>query len=231
MKKIFSLFSIVYLLSHVANAQVNELKVGIKVFPALAWSRVEPETYRDEFGNLSEFGSQPVKLRGGFGIFGDYYFNDNLAFSTGLYYYVAGSGFKIKDASGTQKYDYAMQNFQVPLALKLFTNEIVDNLQVYFSAGTAVDFRTNTNVNGKNNFQPATGPSKSYNEWTYLLGLNLQAGAGIEYKLQNDMKVILGFTYSRGLFNVSNNDAFRNAYNKSFSLKNDYVGLDLGLKF
>ena len=237
MKKIFTLISVFYLLINFSFAQQKELKVGIRVFPSLAWSRVEPQTYIDGNGNETNFKSQPVKFRGGFGVFGDYYFNDNFAFSTGLTYYFAGSGFlyTIDSVSTTVnttiKNNYSTQHFQVPLAFKLITNEIADNTKIYISVGVAGDIRTATAINGKSNYQPLTGASKSNNDFTYLLGLNFQVGAGVEYSLKNEMKVLLGFTYSRGLFNTSNNDAFSKLYNNSFSLKNDYVALDLGLKF
>jgi opacity protein-like surface antigen len=234
MKKILLL--IIVFSANLSNSfsQIKEWKVGITAFPLLAWSRATPEQFTNESNVRYEFSGVGTKLRGGFGFFGDYFYNDNIAFNIGLNYYFAGSGFKVTNNTQSENTvkNIATQHIQVPLGLKLISNYITDNFKIFFNPGITTDFRVVTYINGKKEYQPTSGAALvNNNKFTHFFGLNFRIAAGVEYTLPNDMTAIIGFSYSRGLLNTTKDEEYRARTKNAFMIKNDYVSLDLALRF
>ena len=242
MKKLITA-SLLFLLSHLPSfSQVNEVKFGVQVFPSIAWTRVTPDSYTDPAGTTYTFSSNGGKLRGGIGIFADYHFTDNYVFTTGVNYLLNASGFQVTVSnplapglSGTGTKTYSLQYVQVPIAFKLVTNEFVDMIRAYFKVGITGDVLVGTRIDGKSSYQPAPGsPVIQNSRYISLFSTNLNLSPGIEYEIAGGTRLLIGVTYSRGLMEINSNKSkefFGGNDISGFSLKNDYISLDLGVKF
>jgi hypothetical protein len=202
LKKICISFLLVFS-AHLVRAQQGKFKLGLRFAPGLAQTRVQDMNESDS----ANFSSASPGLRFSAGISGDFYFGRNYAFYTGLWYTVTNSGIK---AEFNQGGNVAMaesfvniQNIQIPVALKLFTNEIATDAKLYFTIGGAgnlaikkVESRAFTNTGGK--FTKTAAPD------AYSFGdVGLLLGAGVEYKLGDATALFGGLTYNRGLTGVA----------------------------
>jgi hypothetical protein len=104
----------------------------------------------------------------------------------------------------------------VPLTLKLFTEEIGLDKKIYFQFGGTVDFMTNSEGDEENIVQSFK-----------FIDLNSLLAVGLEYGIGINTKIFGGIVYQRGLLNTIN----RNTYGDNFNLRNDFVGLEVGLIF
>lgn len=234
MKK--NIFVLLITFTTCAMAQVKELKFGLKAFPALGWSRVDPASFTKSDGSTINYEANPAQFRGGFGLFADYYYNDNVAVNFGLNYLFNSSGYSISASDGSiAKSDgvreYSIQYLQLPLALKLISNEVMDNVKIYFSPGFALNLNTGANIDGKSTFQSKPGdPVKRYTKEISLFALDFIVSTGVEYELSNGMKALIGISYMHGLFDFnSRNDDF--IKDGGFAVRNSLIALDFGLKF
>ncbi|MGM0580123.1 MAG: outer membrane beta-barrel protein [Bacteroidota bacterium] len=209
MKKL--LFSILFLFSVcIAEAQV---RFGFKAAPNISFNRIDAEA------DNTDFNTDGVGLRFQLGPVFDFEFKENHYFSTGIIFTSKRSSF-IADSAGatppTYNEDYSPQYLQVPLTLKLFTEEIGLDKKIYFQFGGTVDFMTNSEGEDENIVQ-----SFKFIDLNSLLAIGLEYGIGI------NTKVFGGIVYQRGLLNVIN----KNIYGDDFNLRNDFVGLELGVIF
>src|SRR5688572_3751195 len=143
MKKITLLAAFVFA-AFFTQAQDSDtgLEIGIKVSPGIANNRFSSPSSFD-------FKNENAKFRGSFGLILDYFFGKNYAFSSGLEYGVKGG--KISFISGqvlnpiTNQLENVrsidelnIQYIQLPIGLKLFTNEVATDTKIYFLLGTAL---------------------------------------------------------------------------------------------
>jgi len=157
-----------------------------------------------------------VGLRFQLGPIFDFEFKENHYFSTGLIFTSKRSAFSVESGSATYKENYSPQYLQVPVTLKLFTEEIGLDKKIYFQFGGTVDFMTNNEGKDENIVQ-----SFRFIDLNSLLTIGLEYGIGINTKLFG------GLVYQRGLLNVIN----KNVYGDNFNLRNDFVGLEIGVIF
>jgi len=206
----------------------GQVKIGLKLTPNFSWSQTIPNgdsLYLDVNGTsvaVGEVKPNGLKLRGGAGVIVDLNMSDNFAFATGVEYMTKGAGFKLNDSSIT----YSLQYLQIPLGIKVFTNEVMDYTKVYFQVGITQNINIGAKVNGNKTFTDSTG-SKPFTENISLLETSLAIGTGIEMELGESTVVLAGITYNRGLMNIDATDTFKSP-NK---LSNGYLGIDVGLKF
>ena len=201
-----------------------QLEIGLKITPNMAWNRVE--TTNDV--EVETDGSR-AHLSGG--IVADYFFSDNYAFSTGLLLSTKGGKFK----AGTESSDLMVQYVELPITLKLFTNEIAPDARLYFQVGGSagalvaarIDDEKTIKINPLDPNSTEEKVSKSFN----TLELSGLLGAGVEYQLGESTKVFGGLHYQHGLTNIED-DKFRGAdFGDDLTIKNSVIGIDLGLKF
>ncbi len=223
---------VVMAISTLVNAQEKELKFGVKAFPIIAWSRVSPEEYKESPTINYVFESNGAKAGAGFGIFTDYYFNENIAFSLGINYIFSSSKFLINKNGSTEIVrNYDTQYLQLPISIKLITNEITDRVKLYISPGMGLNLLTAASVDGKSSYQKTVGePVTRYTSELGLIDINFIIATGVEYELDNNMKLILGISYMHGFLNMNKIDT-PYISNSEFSLKNNVLGLEVGLKF
>jgi hypothetical protein len=180
-----------------------------------------------------------VRLSGGLSL--DMFVAENYAFSTGLWYTIKRSAFKNvpfpTNNTGSSPLgisDYNLQYLQVPVSLKLFTNEVVTDTRVYFQLGGTFDVKLAEKVKmqAENAFyqRAEVQDTKIYKP----LDVGLLLGAGVEMRLSEHNSAFVGLTYNRGLINALRSglkDDAGASYNDQMKTLNSLLSLELGLKF
>ena len=172
------------------------------------------------FGWLSTSASNTIKsdgLRTGFtyGVLGDIAFSNNYYFSSGLMVTTVNSNVKSIATPVQPNTAYKIQYLEVPLTLKLKSNEI-QNRKFYgqFGLDANVKLSAKETVEGKN----AEDISKRVN----LFRLGLIIGGGAEWKVAENMSLLTGLSYNNG---------FTDVFDGSERAKNSYVSINLGMFF
>jgi hypothetical protein len=217
-------------LSPAAFAQVE---IGLKVSPSISYLRTDSPSG-------TAFSSESSKFSFGGGIFMDYFFGENYAFNTGLFLTGKGGTISYTDRNSTGsspisvrvEQKIAMQYLELPLTVKLFTNEVAPDTRLYFQVGGSIAVPVQTRINGEkyyndpfdNNNQTKAG------DHVFDVDANLIGGFGAEYQLGQSTKFLAGLSYHHGLIDT---DRYFEKTRKfdSVNIKNSVFSLDLGLKF
>ncbi len=200
-----------------------QIEIGLMVSPTIAGNRFIAE---DRYN----FEKESSNLRLGVGVVADYFFAQNYAFSTGLIYRGKGAEitFTDTDTNGnpfTEKDDLTIQYIELPISLKLFTNEIAPGTIAYFQVGGSLNTKVAAQVDGK---KVINGEKiiKRFN----IFEADVLLGGGVEFQLGQSTKLFGGLTYHRGLTDIDNFYEDRLG-DKNISLKNNGVSIDFGVKF
>jgi len=221
MKKVF-FFAAFFLMTSVAFAQ---WEIGLKITPSISGNRVVAP---DEFN----FKSLNAKTHFGGGVIADYFFSENYAFSTGLIYNARGAGvsYNYSPTTGSTRQqgsdEFSIQYLEIPITLKLYTNDIATDTKLYFQAGGSLDPRISAKVNNDKLDADDESNTRHFN----FMDISALIAAGAEKQVGESTKVFAGISYHRGLADIDNyyEDRFNN---KKIEIKNSYFALDLGLKF
>ena len=227
MKKVFLTVAAMAL----APAAFAQVEIGLKISPAISYLRTDSPS-------ATAFSSENAKFSFGGGIFMDYFFGENYAFNTGLF--LTGKGGTISYSEsivGTTtrprvEQKIAIQYLELPLTVKLFTNEVAPDTRIYFQVGGSLAVPVQARINGEKYY---TDPFDNNNqtkagEHVFDIDANLIGGAGVEYQLGKSTKVLAGLSYHHGLIDT---DRYFEKTRKfsDVNIKNSVFALDLGLKF
>ncbi len=227
MKKIF--FSLLALAATIGSASA-QVEIGLKISPSITSLRAESPTDHNFSSDGSKFGF-------GGGLVVDYFFGENYAFSTGLL--LTGKGGNIvytdRDSNnlpfGDIKLKFSTQYLELPLTVKLFTNEIAPATRLYFQVGGSLNVPIGTRINSsKFRTDPATGTENKAGDYVYFFDADALAAVGAEYQLGKSTKVFAGISYNRGLVDIDHYFERKRGF-KDVTIKNSNVALDLGIKF
>jgi hypothetical protein len=217
-----------------APAAFAQVEIGLKVSPSISYLRTDSPSG-------TAFSSESSKFSFGGGIFMDYFFGENYAFNTGLF--LTGKGGTVSYAERTSgvggvgvtarvEQKIAMQYLEVPLTVKLFTNEVAPDTRLYFQVGGSIAVPVQTRINGEKYY---TDPFDNNNQTkagdhVFDVDANLIGGFGAEYQLGQSTKFLAGLSYHHGLIDT---DRYFEKTRKfdSVNIKNSVFSLDLGLKF
>ncbi|MBC7390232.1 MAG: PorT family protein [Opitutaceae bacterium] len=234
MKKSFIV--IIVLLSLVKGVNAGDkLKLGIKVNPVISFAAVKDKDSKDGFS----YNGEGSALRFIVGPYIDYMINDNVFFSFGLWYSPRTIKMSVKttDALGfshTGNSQYNLQYLMVPLYFKFYTNEISEGMKLYFTLGGTADFKiAEKNVGDKDEVGLKDLASNEGKQLFSFIDGGLLIGAGVEFKLGTITTLYGGLSYNRGLTNIVN-PLISNNGNKPYqhvAIKNNLIGIDLGVKF
>ncbi len=199
----------------------RQLKLGLISVSQISWMTIESN-------NLSSGG---VKAGVNLGISGDYYFTENYALSVELLH--STTGFKVKadsisykgTAFGNVGIDYRIRSFQLPISIKLRTNEI-GYWRYYGQIGIAPSlayrkikadydkpiFQTIDESKGrfvnefKNDFD-GTDQNKNLNHFleednVSYFNVPIMVSAGAEWGISGNAALIMGLRYEYGLNNL-----------------------------
>lgn len=220
-------FTLLLLFLCAGFTSMAQVEIGLMLSPTIAGNRFVAE-------NKYNLEKESSSLHLGVGIVADYFFAQNYAFSTGLLYRGKGSEIKYNysrdNGSGATvttagKDDISLQYIELPVTLKLFTNEVAPGTVAYFQVGGSL----NTKVAAKVNDRKVIDAEKVLKRFN-IFELDVLLGGGVEYQMGQSTKVFAGLTYHRGLTDID--DYYEKQLgDKNISMKNNSVSLDLGVKF
>lgn len=227
MKKIALLF-LLFCLSVAGYAQP---KIGLRFAPNISINSVQGE------GIFSNTVRNHATMRFSAGPIADFFFHDNYAFSTGLWYTVKSSAIKgnISTAGSTTapaSSFYNLQYLQVPITVKLYTNEVATDLRVYFQLGGTLDFKIAEKAKDReNNFiyrEAEASDRVAYKPFD----IGLLLGAGAELFMGQHTALFGGIGYNRGLVNSLGRVEYQGSkINNDLKLTNNVIYIEVGLKF
>ena len=226
MKKALLVFVLAFSVT-AAWCQDNNFRFGVKVQPALAWFRVDAP---DE----PNFKSDGMPFGFGYGFITDFAFTDRYSFSTGLeiayrggktvYSYTETNGTNV--VNYTQRTKLSLQFVEIPLTLKLRTNEI-GYITYFFQAGLAPGYAIRTRAEIEVN-DVVIDDNKDYSDQINEFNLSMILGAGAEYSLGGSTSLLLGITFNNGFLDLIDDSGFNGAEVKGNS---NYLALMLGVMF
>ncbi|GAC1591116.1 MAG: hypothetical protein NVS3B25_10230 [Hymenobacter sp.] len=228
MKKI--LLALLVLAATISTASA-QFEIGLKVSPSITSLRAESPTDHGFASDGSKFGF-------GGGLVVDYFFGENYAFSTGLLLTGKGGTVSYTDVSSgvtgqpfkaTQK--ISTQYLELPVSVKLFTNEVAPATRLYFQVGGSLNVPIGTRINDSKFYtDPATMNETKASDHILFIDADALAGFGAEYQLAKSTKVFAGISYHRGLVDIDHYFEKTRGF-KDVTIKNSGFALDLGLKF
>lgn len=189
-------------------------------------------TAHPNFGFLKVENGKGNGLSTGFtyGLMSDFEFAENYCFATGLTVTtINGEGEIINyspyhtAAAGTNtayNVKYKMQYLQIPLSIKLKTDE-KDDMKFYGQFGLSTDFRIGARQDVEQGNTPLADDIKATDN-TKFLRAGMIIGGGVEYRLSGKTSLLGGITYNNGLTNIAK---------KPHSVKNHFVALNIGVFF
>ena len=195
----------------------QDYQIGIKVGPTISFARTGTE------GTNTSIDRDGTSARVLFGAFVDMAFKENYFFQTGLNYATKKTNIKFSDPGligGNQiRESYAHEYLQLPLLLKLFTNELTLDTKFYFNFGLIPEVRLSTSNEEVD--------IVAINEWqNFDLAGNL--GTGVERNIGPHTKVFIGLNYNVGFLNMVNE---QNSNLDEFTVKSNLLALEVGVKF
>lgn len=208
-----------------------QVEIGLKLAPSIT-------SLRTDGPSDTKFQNGDTKVSLGGGLLVDYFFGENYAFSTGLFLTGRGGTFTYADNAGgatgasfTASQKIALQYLELPVTVKLFTNEVSTGTRVYFQVGGALATPVGVRINGgKYYIDPATREETKAFDHVFFFDANLLAGTGVEYQLGQSTKIFGGLSYHRGLVDLDRYFQKTRGF-KDIAIKNSEFALDLGLKF
>ena len=212
-----TLLAAIFMAILIGQLHSQDYKIGIKIGPTISFAKTGTDgldTSINGDGTLSGII---------FGAFVDIGFKENYFFHMGINYATKKTNIKFSDpdlvGGNLIKESYTHEYLQLPLLLKLFTNEVTLDTKVYFNFGVIPEVRLSTSndevdIVAINKFQSLD------------LGGNL--GGGIERSLGPNTRILLGLNYNIGFLNmVKEQDDSLNKFN----VKNNLLAMELGIKF
>lgn len=224
MKKVTAVLAIALLGAAGVNAQDGKsVRLGIKASPNMGF--IAPE--------------KPLKADGTrigytFGLMADFMLGDdqNYAFSTGLYLNNVGGKFKqdiSTPAGGTVDSEVKLQYVEVPVTIKLLTNEIGYIRyfgQLGFGAAFNIAAKSTTTVPNGSGITPLD--NEDISDLVNLFKASLIVGAGMEYNFSGSTSLLVGVNYNNGFTNILKDV---DVGGKKGKAKQHYLELNLGVFF
>ena len=186
---------------------------GLKATPTISWLRVDAE-------GLSNDG---IRIGFTYGLVTEFKFSSNYAFATGIDVSYRGGKFKYSlgddDVSFTQK----LQFLDVPVALKLRTNEI-GYMKYYGTFGflPGVIIKATESIDSESPFVDDRSNRSNQSDFT-VFNIGLLVGAGAEYNLGGKTSITAGITYNNGIIDILKE--------KDAQMNSDCISLNLGVFF
>ena len=221
------------------SAQDSKFRLGLRFAPNIAMTRVQDAIETDSV----TYKSNGAGVRFSGGLTGDFYFGKNYSFYTGLWYTVQRIGIEFSETSKNKISGSSIHNLQyvqVPIALKLFTNNIATDTKLYFVLGLTAGLNINekekewilltTEAPEKNIYKkPGIGNAFS------LFDAGLLVGIGGEKQLGENTTVFAGLSYNRGLTSVQTKKGPFSVDGKSakdaYKVTTSLLSIEAGIKF
>lgn len=225
----------------ITYAQSN-FRLGLTASPTISW--LSPDTRGVE--------SEGNRIGFKYGVIADFNFAENYAFSTGIFMNYTGGkiSFPSISTNSVGATDYGktesvikLQYIEIPLTLKLRTNEI--GYITYFGQ---IGFGVSINIGAKSDLEVTNAAGNTLfklddekiSDEINLFQSSLIIGAGAEYNVSGNTAILIGLTYHNGFTNVldfkvpktdRNGTLSTSGETQSVKGTNNYVSLTLGVLF
>lgn len=200
-----------------AQTSSSDYKIGIRLGPSLSLNRTSSESTNTA---IDRNGSSLKFL---LGAFVDIPFKENYHFQGGVNFASKRTGITLEStavANSTpisQTFDH--EYLQIPLLLKLYTNEVLLDTKVFINFGLVPEIRLNTDNNGQAN---------PFIEEFQDIDLAGNIGGGIEKSIGVNTKVFVGLNFYLGFIDQvkTKSDVY-----DDFQVKSNLFSLEFGIKF
>ena len=211
------IFSALLLMFGLQLTQAQDYSIGIKTGPTFSLSRTSAS------GTNADIARDGSSLRFLIGAFVDLPFKENYFFHTGLNFASRVTSISLTPSGKVDgkkiKVRYSHEYLQLPLLLKLYTNEVLLDTKVFFNFGIVPELRLSTD-----NHDAAIKTVKAFNDFD----LSGNFGGGIEWAIGVNTRIYAGLNYYIGFLNQV---TFREPLYDDFKVKNDLFSLELGIRF
>ena len=208
-------------------ASYSQVKIGLRVAPGLSLNSVSDKIGTDSLVFSKNGGG--MSFSGGVNL--DFFFSDNYALMTGLWYTSKSAKLKVVDSTdpsdiATTTQSVSLQYVQLPVALKVYTNELATNMKLFFTLGGTVDVKIAEKLKKTNDpFYAAL-----YQHAYMPLNVGILVGTGTEYQTGGNIILFGGIYYNRGLLGqFKNTDLFKYKDNAKYGISS--LNLEIGAKF
>lgn len=231
---------------------VNRLRFGAFVAPNISW--MKPTAATDD-GNQFKTENNGSRIGFTYGLMADYFFVQNYGIVTGVSINQTGGKIQataINSAAGTSKvvkaeFDYSLQYLDIPLALKLRTDNI-NGFRFFGQLGVSLGINISKKADYKVSYYDAASRLRDTSGTKIKLTgavtniapvmFQMNIGAGAEYPFSNKLTAYFGLFFNNGFApDATNPDKFDNdklGYQGSFKDANTRLNnfaLRLGLFF
>lgn len=200
-----------------ALACFSQTKLGLKFSPLFSSHKISLKS------DLLDVSQGKIATRMSIGLIVDHPLTDTYFLSSGLIYLPKRVSINlVEEGSGTAPANpfesYDLNYLQVPLSLKLFTNEIAPDISLFFQIGLALEFKI---------FEQELNEDYEFISKFKFFDTAAIIGTGIEYRLGINTLFFAGISLQKGLINIINQT------NPDYPLviRNQIVSIDLGMKF
>ncbi len=194
-----------------------QTKIGLKFSPLITSSRF------DLTSDTLDIESGGAGFKFGLGLIVDHAFTDNYSFSSGLLIVPKRVNAEIRGEDGgtfpNLSEEYNLQYLQIPITLKLYTNEVAPDMTVFFQVGGAVEIKIDE--------KPLEEDYILIDQFNPV-DMTASIGAGLEYRVGINTTLFGGFNFQRGLINIVNETEPRDL---ELVAKNTVFAIDFGIKF
>lgn len=186
---------------------------GLKATPTISWLRVDAE-------GISNDG---IRIGFTYGLVTEFKFSSNYAFATGIDVSYRGGKFKFNIGDDEVAFTQKLQFLDVPVALKLRTNEI-GYMKYYGTFGflPGVIIKATESIDSESPFVEDRSNRSNQSDFT-VFNIGLLVGAGAEYNLGGKTSITAGITYNNGIIDILKE--------KDAQMNSDCISLNLGVFF
>jgi len=196
---------------------LGQVKIGLRFMPSINVNRVF------SLSDTLILSPESATVKMALGIIAELPITDNYSFATGLNFAPKRVGILFEGDNGGDYVndfeEYKIHYLQLPVLLKLFTDDFKPGARIYFQVGSLVDVKV---------FDTPIVNDYRFIEKFNLFDASGVLGIGTEFEIGISTIAFGGFTYNRGLVNIA---ATALPMDSKPVVKNDYIQLEIGLKF
>jgi len=195
----------------------SQTKLGLKFSPLFSSNKISLKS--DEL----DISQGKMATRMSIGLIVDHPLTDTYFVSSGLIYLPKRVSINlVEEGAGEAPQNpfesYDINYLQIPLSLKLYTNEIAPDMSLFFQVGLALEFKI---------FEQALDEDYEFVSKFSFFDTAAIIGTGIEYRLGVNTLFFAGATLQKGLINIIN----QTEPDYPLIIRNQIVSIDLGMKF
>ncbi|MEO1219167.1 MAG: outer membrane beta-barrel protein [Bacteroidota bacterium] len=207
--------TLTFLLLSLCHQPLAANQLGIQISPGISYSKTRTNP------DIHHFSSNGSALSLKIGPIYDWAIQHNAYISTGLWW--ASQHVSVKNAQLGIQEQRKLQYVQVPLLLKLYTEEVILNTELYFTCGAVATCKIGEYIT------QITQP-KPFVQKLSRVGLSGLLGIGVEHHVTFLTTIFVGFSLQLGMRSVFQKQ-ITNLHTAKLLGYPRFISLDLGIKF